>query len=180
MATVPSVTTQTTGGTASAAWANSVKSGIDFFTTNLPIVAVKQGVAQSIPDSAWTALTFATETVDSDGMHSTSTNTARLTAVTAGYYRVVGRYAWASHASVSRRLVGVRKNGTGTGVPDQGFIEVASVAGASGAAAFPKDLIQLAVGDYLELMVYQNSGGALNTGIATELFSEFSAVWVRS
>lgn len=181
MATVPSLTTQVTGGLAGAAWANSVKDGVDFLVGSgsnaLPIAVVQQSVVQSVPASTWTVLTFTSELLDSDGMHSTATNTGRLTAVTAGWYLVAAQYGWGSHASSTRRIVGVRKNGGSA--PTEGRSDTLSWGGSNGSVGITT-MVQMSVGDYIEVVAYQDSGGALDTATSADLRSAFTAIWQRS
>jgi len=53
---------------------------------------------QSIP-SVWTRITYDSEVVDGEGMHSTVTNTDRITCVTPGAYSVSVHSMWASTAA---------------------------------------------------------------------------------
>lgn len=128
---------------------------------------VYNSAAQTIGDASWTALTFDSEAYDTDGMHSTSTNTSRLTCVTAGKYLVHGQVTFAANATGSR-WVAIKKNGT--------FYvnESRPNAGSSSTVVFHVDLlVDLAVNDYVELFVFQTSGGNLNVngGNATTAFA---------
>ena len=121
--------------------------------------ALTQSSAQSISNTTQTDLTFDTETFDTDGYHSTSSNTARITIPSGkgGYFLVTARVSYASNSTGSRGLW-LNKNGT-------------SVATSFGQPSSTGDIttiqinhiMSLAVGDYITMNAYQGSGGSLNT-----------------
>lgn len=122
---------------------------------------------QSISNATWTALTFDSEVYDTDGMHSTSTNTSRLTCVTAGKYLVHAAVTFAANATGSR-WAAIKKNGS--------FYanESRPNAGSGSTVVFHIDLlVDLAVNNYVELFVLQTSGGNLdvNGGNAVTAFA---------
>ncbi len=59
------------------------------------------------------ALTFNSEEYDYNGLHSTSTNTSRLTAAIGGIYTITGHATYTSNATGIRQLT-IRKNGAST------------------------------------------------------------------
>ena len=68
--------------------------------------------ALTIPTGAgWTALTFDSENFDNDNMHSTSTNTGRITINHSGVYLLTAKVRWASN-STSYRDLHFFRNGT--------------------------------------------------------------------
>ena len=118
---------------------------------------------QSINNTTWTALTFNSEDYDTGSMHSTSSNTSRITVPSshAGLYVMTGTVAFDSNAT-GFRAVSFYKNGAILYTPAQtqpitGSLTVVNVTAWA----------VLAVADYIELFAYQSSGGALNTGSAT-------------
>lgn len=126
---------------------------------------------QSIPDATETLVTFNAETYDTDGMHSTVTNNSRITIVTAGVYEVGfnGRFPSGNDYSVLQALL--RVNGTtyiaqeqnpGTGIAVPQRIGV-------------KTTTQFVVGDYIEVLVYQDNTG--NTSEALEVFADYTPVF---
>lgn len=128
-----------------------------------PIAVLRQTVAQSIPSNANQALLFDSEFIDTANGHSTTTNTSRWTcpAGEAGWYWVKGQYAAASN-STGDRMCQLITNSTTV------FAKASSVAlGSHPTYLNCSDLIYLAVGDFVETSVYQNSGGSLNTDLAT-------------
>lgn len=112
---------------------------------------------QSISSSTFTAVTFNSEVLDTDGFHSTSSNTSRMTipAGKAGKYMVVGQIFVQNNGNGTRRFE-IYKNGSSfartQNFPDaneQGYLNINTT-------------MNLAVSDYVELYVYQNSGVSLN------------------
>lgn len=183
MATVPSVASQSTGASATSTWANSVKDGVDFLTgesaTNKrPLVALRQTTAQTIATGSWTAVTFDSEDHDSDGMHSTATNTSRVTAVLAGWYQVNATVSFTSNATGARG-VGLRKDSSGSGIPTEARVFVPAPSGSAGVSI--SGLVYLAAGSYVEAVAWQDSGGNLDTLVSSsQVRSQLQAVWVRS
>jgi hypothetical protein len=117
---------------------------------------VTNSIDQSIANATRTIITFDTESFDTDGFHSTSTNTGRMTIPSgkAGKYLVTGNVTFATNSSGAREIY-LFKNGS---FYSQVFA-VATSAGSSGNAI--PDIVSLAVGDYVELRVEQSSGGSL-------------------
>tara|TARA_R110000868_G_scaffold296804_1_gene557170 strand:+ start:227 stop:1078 length:852 start_codon:yes stop_codon:yes gene_type:complete len=122
-------------------------------------LAVTTAASQSISNATFTAKSFpGTDVYDTDGFHDPATNNSRITIPTGlgGYYLVYGQVNWDANAT-GRRLLYIRKNGTAIYFVE-GF--------ASSASIYPTNTVSIidnfAAGDYLELFVYQNSGGSLN------------------
>ncbi|WBP89544.1 hypothetical protein [Kitasatospora cathayae] len=146
------------------------------FLLNPPDFVGTQTVAQSLPNTTWTALTLDTQQLDSYGGHSLVSNTSRYVAPLTGWYTVSGVAGIANNPSGAR---GARINVNGS--PVQGcatFLFAAS--GVDLGIPTPTRDIHLNTGDYVEVCGYQNSGGALNSAIfpdiASSLFVRFSHV----
>lgn len=123
----------------------------------------------SIADVTYTALTLDSERWDNDTIHSTSSNTSRLTATTAGLYEIGGSATFAAGGG-NIRLIGIRLNGT----IFIDLIESPPLAGGGNVTALSIGaLYSLAANDYVELVVYQDSGGALNVNAAGNYSPEF-------
>lgn len=126
----------------------------------------------SVSNATVTALTFNSERFDTDSIHSTASNTSRLTATTAGVYQITGHVRWASNATGSRLLY-IRENGTAAisyeqiaaSVNGEGIMDVTA-------------LWKLAAGEYVELVTWQNSGGALNVEAWNYYSPEFEMAMV--
>lgn len=127
-----------------------------------PIAELRQTGAQTLTTGVWTSLTFDAEVVDSAGGHSTSSNTSRYTAVIAGYYLLSGGAGFASNATGLR---GVRWAKNGSSIDSSGTTEPT---GSGNNMAYPARgiLVQLSVGDYVELQAVQTTGGNLGTSVA--------------
>jgi hypothetical protein len=126
-----------------------------------PIATLIQINSQSIPNNTFTALTLDSEGVDSAGGHDNSTNPSRYTAVYAGWYELSGGCTFVANAT-GRRLARWIVNGTSVPGSLAGIPGNASILGFS-----PRTVYALLdVGDYAELQVYQDSGGALSTFVA--------------
>jgi hypothetical protein len=113
---------------------------------------------QSISNTTNTAITFDTELEDTDGFHSTVTNTSRITipAGKAGFYLISGQINYASNA-VGVRHGNIYKNGS--------LLSVAWLVGATNGdwtGGSVSQIVELAETDYVELFAYQNSTGNLN------------------
>ena len=120
---------------------------------------------QTITTATDTAITFpagsVTEELDTDGFHSTASNTARVTIPAGGdgWYDVGGTVLFATDATGIRALW-VEKNGTaGAGTS----VAATRVSGESTAAVAitASGIVLLAAGDYVALGVLQTSGGNL-------------------
>ena len=116
--------------------------------------------ATSITDSLFTTVGMTdTDEWDNDNMHDTATNPSRITIRTAGRYIIQGYGQWAASAT-GARFFDIRKN-AGT----QGALRIQSTVQNLPASTIFQNitgLVDCAVNDYLELYIYQNSGGALN------------------
>lgn len=127
--------------------------------------------AVSVADSTWTALALNVEQWDIGGMHSTVTNTSRVTVPTGqgGHYSFVGQAGFAANATGMRKLA-IARNGT--------RIWSVSLPGTATDVLVMniKFEFPLSAGDYVELHAYQSSGGALNVGSALALESIYFAV----
>lgn len=125
----------------------------------------------SILDLTATALTFNSERDDVGDFHSTSVNTGRLTIPIAGTYLVGCTVSFASSA-VGLRAANIRLNGTTNIVGDTR----PAVTGTVTTIAISTDYT-FAAGDYIEVVVFQNSGGALNVEFSGNFSPEF---WIRA
>lgn len=91
---------------------------------------------------------------DPDAMHDTATNNSRVAILTPGWYKVDAALWW-SAAGGTQRAAFLRKNGVTT-IGDDRKPPTPVLA----AYTFPE--VRLVAGDYLELLAFQDSGGALN------------------
>jgi hypothetical protein len=127
-----------------------------------PRVKVFRSANLTVSNLTWTLVTWDSEAWDTDTMHSTSTNTSRLVATTAGIYRVTLNVQWAADGT-GARYVTVGKNAGGTkGAGTVLLLDqaVAAVNGSYNAQSVSFE-VSLAANDYIEAWVYQASGASL-------------------
>jgi hypothetical protein len=117
---------------------------------------------QAITNATFTALVYQTETFDTDGYHSTVSNTSRITipAGKAGYYNITAGVFWPSNSSGVRQIQ-LEINGT-TAI---GRTVVVGTANGVESELYTT-VYYLNVGDYVQSLVYQNSGSTLTTEAA--------------
>src|SRR5439155_3809942 len=119
--------------------------------------------AFSVGSSSETAATFDTERSDTGGFHSTVTNTSRLTVPTGadGRYVISGAVEWAASALGTLRRLSIRLNGSTYIAKD----EITSIIN----AALPQNVstvYDLVATDYVELVAFQDTVGAVNVSNA--------------
>lgn len=128
----------------------------------------------SIADSSDVALTFNSERFDTDSMHSTAVDTERITFNTAGQYLVGATLRFAANAT-GNRIVRIRLNGT-TYICEQ---VLPPVGGAQPARFTLNTIYDFIVTDYVEVVVFQTSGGALNVQNFGNSSPEFWAIRIQ-
>lgn len=161
MATVPVEMTMVSGHKVTAAeWNSNVRDAVNFLL-NPDAAQSYQSAAQSIPNGADTAVALDTNEINVNGMWATGANT-KFTAANAGTYRCSGQVTFTSNANGLREAF-FRVNGSTVlkrpvySPPNTNTFT----------ATAPAVRIHLNAGDYVELCAYQNSGGALNTYVAS-------------
>ena len=121
-------------------------------------VFVRQSAATtSISNNTNTTVLFDTEEFDTDAYHSTSTNTSRITipAGKAGKYAINSAFFF-QEAANGARVLNIYKNGSNyarSQMPPNSVSQIAVTLNL---------VMDLAVNDYIEVVVFQNSGGSLN------------------
>lgn len=122
-------------------------------------------------------LTFNSERDDPLGMHSTSTNTNRITAVVAGWYLALGNLRFAAHAAGYRECFFQKNSTLGLAFGEQ-IVQPVTVAGVQTCVNFT-GWIYLAVNDWVDMVAAQSSGGALNIEYTSgnQISPEFSLIW---
>ncbi len=147
---------------------SSTATGLKWAAASAPAfvgVRVFNTTNQSIATGTFTAITMNSETYDTDGFHSTVTNTSRITIPSgkAGYYLFIANQAFAANATSWRAIV-LRKN-------NSEFVSSYTdyAGGTTGTVQTISNIINLAEGDYVELFSRQNSGGNLDIVGATNV-----------
>lgn len=125
--------------------------------------SVRNSTNQSISNTTETLLTWDTERFDTDNIHSTTTNTGRMTVPTgkAGKWLVSGQISHPNYGSTLGMEIYVYVNGSyfQTGVAQ--FSDFQNTGGRWVFASMSQ-IFNLSAGDYLELYGWQNSGGTAN------------------
>ena len=122
--------------------------------------------SQTISNNTDTYLPFTSELYDTDAMHSTVTNTSRITipAGKGGYYEFRWSLMWANNTSGNRRARLVKNGRTYELGP------VLTVAGVGLTGFSNSSVVSTVAGDYWELQVFQDCGSSLTTGGAGTIF----------
>jgi hypothetical protein len=113
---------------------------------------------QVVSNNTATAITLDGEIVDSDGFHSNTTNNTRITVPSgkAGKYFIFATVGMSNGGTTGERSLYIRKNGTTQSI---------ALIGASAVTWWQQTdnlVLDLAVGDYIELFVNQVSGGTIS------------------
>lgn len=137
--------------------------------TNIKKARVYHSATQSLTNATQTPLNFNSERFDTDTMHDTSTNNERLTCKTAGLYLIIANVGFASNVTGLRSL-SLELNGA---LP---YIAARNMSSPGLARLQVVTMYQLAVNDYVRVVAFQDSGGALNTEQAGNYSPEFSMI----
>lgn len=112
----------------------------------------------TIADATFTAVAFDTNDFDTSSIHSTSVNPTRFTIPSDGKYQVMFEGLFAPNAT-GQRVTKILKNGT-TDLIGGGFF-AGNPSGTWGTSIVLSNVYPLLAADYIEMIVYQNSGGNL-------------------
>lgn len=163
----------TAGSVAPTAWGDIVRDDLQFLA-NPPKCRVYNSANISIATSGTPqALTFNSERFDTDSMHSTVSNTGRITFTTAGTYEIGAHVVFDPNSTGYRDLT-IRLNGTTTIAYDRDT----PIGGGVSTVMFLVSLWAFSAGDYIEVVVTQTSGGALNVANSANISPEFWSLWV--
>jgi hypothetical protein len=141
----------------------------------VPSVRVSTTATQAIGSGANQTLVFDKERWDTNAMHSITTNTSRLVAKVAGLYEINATIIWTTNATGGRFLGLLRTHGASSD-----FIAVAS---ATNNGVFEDDqsvstTFALKKGDFVEAVVFQNSGGSLDIRHIPATTPDFGMTWL--
>jgi hypothetical protein len=161
MATVPATQSFLAGEKVTAAkLIAAAKTPLDFLL-NPPRVNAYAGTGPVVATATTTLIPLDTESWDTDSMHSTATNSSRITINTSGQYLVTFYARFPSNATGYRQL-NLRLNATGN--PALGStLSTISLAAVNGDATFVTRTLELTcvAGDHYEIFATQNSGASL-------------------
>jgi hypothetical protein len=143
--------------------------GLESAPTNIICRVYNSAAISHTTSGTFQALTFDSERFDPSGMHSTSSNTSRITVPRAGKYLIGATIRFALSATGARQ-VRLRVNGATT-------IAQCNTAAYSGLEMVLNisTVYQLAANDYVEVLAWQDTGGALNLQASAEESPEFWA-----
>lgn len=160
MPVVPNPPVFGANGVAPSTLLNQLRDAVNFLQRP-PRCVLRQTVVQSIPTGG-TGAAFAWDVhdVDTAGGHSTTTNNSRYNAQYQGWYQISGGGVY-NGGGVGRRETWIRRNGVDVAASESG--EHINIAGAiTGPPSRTYELF-LDVGDYVELIAFQDTGAAINT-----------------
>jgi len=131
---------------------------------------------QTIGTAAWTAVEFDTERWDTDTIHSAAANT-KLTCNTSGIYVISGHVRFAGDAtSTGLRDIRIRLNDTATIAQERRTNIDTNAIHLSITTQYQLDA---GTPDYVELEVYQNTGGNLDIKAQANYTNEFMMTRIR-
>ena len=159
---VPIPRTFTVDETETGAFFNTQRDALNFLL-GPPDLVVNQSVAQTLTSGANAMVSFNATIVDTYGGHSNSTNNSRYTCQAAGWYWFKGNPVVVSNAT-GGRTCSLFKNGAQITTSFVVYPAAGTFYAAMGIEC--STLLQLSVGDYVELSVAQDSGGNLSTYVA--------------
>jgi hypothetical protein len=121
--------------------------------------SVYNNANQNSTSGVWLEVLFNSENYDTDGIHSTLANTGRLTCQTAGKYIVTACINWAANNN-GLRVIGI--NLTNDSIADAAVSEQRfNATTGDDTWASTSCIIDMDVGDFVTVHVYQNSGSTL-------------------
>jgi hypothetical protein len=148
--------------------------GTTEFSKTIPAAHVTHSAIQNVPytNPSITTLAFDTERYDTAGMHSTTTNNSRLTAPVNGIYVVTAQVRWEFPVPAQSISLALRENGTTYIAWEDGDAQVSYQEVST--------QVQLAAGDYVEVLVEQASQNQSTLGIAhiDQVSPEFAMTWL--
>jgi hypothetical protein len=162
------------GDTLTAAQLNVIADN-ERFLKNVDRARVYKSAAQTVSTGAWEHLSFDSEDYDTNSLHSTSSNTQRLTAAVDGWYVACLQVSFETDGT-GRRDIQIRKNDSSTdGTAGTRWARVTLGSLGSGDSTIMQctAYLYLAANDYVKGLAWQNSGAGLDveSGSAATWFS---------
>lgn len=172
---VPNLRTAVAGEFETAAFMNAFRDAIRFLT-NKPYAFIYQATAQTTTNAVNAVTLFDATLWDNYSGHNNVTNNTRYTAQVAGTYGVLCHASWAPNATGSR-LVSPQVNTVGITSGSQ--IPATQVTNWTAHETYSQ--VFLNVGDYVEMVVDQHSGGNLALNAGTAPYQTYMEVeWLRN
>lgn len=144
------------------------------FQANPPACRAYNNANVNVPNATVVTIPLNSERFDTNGMHSTSVNTSRITFVTAGLYIVTGHLDIQTNAA-GIRFVGIELNGS-----SELAWQIAPGRASGGTVISVSTVYKFVAGDYVELLAFQDSGGTLAAQytVGQAFGNELSATWI--
>ena len=139
-------------------------------------VSLYKSAAQSFSTGSGTNVTFDTELFDTDGFHSTATNTDRITipAGKGGYYLLTARGIWTA-SSTGQRISTIRKN---AGATQLARYVINNQTASAEATVLVQTVANLVATDFVVFECYQDGTGSLDLIGGGQQYSSFSAYYL--
>lgn len=136
---------------------------------NPPRAALRQDTFQTLTTLTWTSLTLDFEEWDvpTPGGHSTTVNASRYTSQIDGLFHVVGKASFVANSNGARGCR-IAKNGTARPMSEVVLPSSANMSTFNFAVSSFPVLVELSVGDYVEVQGWQNTGSNLNTAVSSD------------
>tara|TARA_R110000868_G_scaffold96430_1_gene265332 strand:- start:178 stop:744 length:567 start_codon:yes stop_codon:yes gene_type:complete len=152
--------------------------------TGRPAVMATSVLDTSLAAATWTNMLFASEEYDTGAMHSTVTNTGRLTVVDSGLYQVTASVFLDKYNTAAGKMCGLMLRKNAAASPTGGTLITESVTMLSSNNLFISAVelnthVRLSAADYLELFVMQDSGSALVLK-GSSVAHRFGALWLSA
>lgn len=177
--TVPVMPTESPGLYNTGALFNATMKALGDFVTGKPLFSGYATASQSIPTGAFTPLSLDTEVIDTDGGHSTVTNTSRYTCQVAGMYLLTGEVVFPINGTGVRGGLFALNGATTTGLIGSEQLVPPSTTFAT-TINLTATYVRLAVGDFVQICALQNTAGALSTTSVGAAMNSFSVEWVSA
>lgn len=129
------------------------------YSTAKHFCTVYNSAAINVATATVVVATFDSEVSDLAGLHSTSSNTSRITIIRTGFY-LLNAYMIYSTSTIGIRQIGFKKNGAYTDMP----VLIFPNPGGGQVQVTLTSVLPLNAGDYVELYAYQESGSTLTIG----------------
>lgn len=139
-------------------------------------VSLFKSANQSIVSGAGAVVTFDSELFDTDGFHSTVTNTGRITipAGKGGKYLLTGKGIW-NASGTGQRISSIRKNSTSINICR--YVINNQSAGAD-ATVIVQTIVNLIATDFVTFECFQDGSGSLDLQGFDERDTTFSAIFL--
>lgn len=175
---VPALASWNVGENPTSTILNSrIRDALNFLKAR-PHAVLRRTTSQSVTNSFGEAVQWTSEDLDTDSGHSTVTNTQRYTVQSDGVYYLTAIVPFAGNAS-GRREAYFRLNGDSSRRWGQMTIYPGSAGASAELCVAIATHMKLVVGDWVEVIAFQTSGGALNV-VSTNQDPRFEILWVST